>query len=587
MPTVSTQALEGTQPQRNLNASPTLSIVSANTTPFQLPQFPGDCGHRGSQGHHGHSRGASSSSVTNPDAPDESLQEDKNGRIHGGASEFAFMQLAKKRLANLPAMSIDFPDDPLPCPAGLAAVLPPKDIADQLTARYFEFGLSTSRLVHKPSLIQIVDKIYSGEECKPDDLALAYIVLALGSHYSDHTSPFCGYSASVRFYDVAHAQLEETPDLITLATSQARLLIIHFLLNHARMHEAWSAFGIVVRHVQALGLHRRSRPADADCIRYEYRKRLFWCVYINDRILSSMFGRPLAIHDDDIDQDECALANDEDIDESKCKLTKDGLFCSSAGLVHYARIARILGQILRVFYTPASRLQDVSQLHASATVFEKGLRDWEDGLPPYLNYIVLPPSAVSVTAQRQMCTLKLMSAHASLLLYRPFILHAINRNAEQTPNLQWIKTCHEKCIEAAKTVVSECHYLSQRGLFSRTFWLVTYMQFASIGTLLTYSYLWPEDITARKTAEDAMAEFPAGIDGDPVGQRYLATLKELREMTVRARDGSYRGRPLIFDSSPETQIEVLGNESSDQGQWINFFDASLLDEMVVGYNTNG
>ncbi|KAI0474426.1 hypothetical protein F4859DRAFT_92931 [Xylaria cf. heliscus] len=573
MPTASTQASDGNWVTRNSHASLNLG------TGFRASVF--------SEGLdvEAHQR-LSNSDIITVDRLDESLQEDQNGHIHGGASEFAFMQLAKQRLASLPAVSIDFSDHPLPSSGGLAPVLPPKATADQLISRYFDFGLSTSRLVHKPSLTNIIDQMYNGEECNPDDLALAYIVLALGSHYSNLKNTFCGFSASVRFYKMAHTQLDEVPDLVTLATSQTRLLIIHYLLNHARMHEAWSLFGVVVRHIQALGLHRRSHLTSPNCIRYEYRKRLFWCVYIHDRILSSMFGRPLAMHDDDIDQDECALANDEDIEESRCQLTENGVFCSSAGLVHYARLARILGQILRWFYTPSARLQDISQLHMSAFRFEKALQEWQKDLPPYLNYVALPRSAVSIMAQRQMCTLKLMFAHANLLLYRPFILHAIDKSAEQTSKRQWIKRCHEKSIEAANTVVSECTYLSQRGLFSREFWLVTYMQFASIGTLLMYSYLWPEDITVRRTAEEAINEFPIGIDGDPVGQRYLATLKELREITAGARGGSNIGESL-FNVSTELRIEPISIESAEEGPWANFFfDTSLVDD-IMGYNGNG
>ncbi|KAI0425201.1 hypothetical protein F5Y09DRAFT_335179 [Xylaria sp. FL1042] len=528
MSTISTQAPEGS---RNSHASLTLSTATGATSHSQASLSPEEPDHRTHRRIHSYSR--SSSDMEKLNTPDESLQEDRNGHFHGGASEFSFIQLAKKRLSSLPAVSIYFSDHPLP--------------RESCTIRYFDFGLSTSQLVHKPSLIDIVNKIYDGEECRPDDLALAYIVLALGSHYANQTSPF-----SYDFiYNIAQAQLNEAPDLVTLATSQARLLInIHYLLNHARMHEAWATFGVVVRHIQALGLHRRSQLAGDNCIRYEYRKRLFWSVYIYDRILNRMFGRPLAMHDDDIDQEECVFANDEDIKESMCLLTEDGVFCSCAALIHSARLARILGQILRGFYTPSARLQDIPRLHSSALRFEKALKDWQSNLPPYLNYVMLPRPAVSITAQRQMCTLKLITA-------------------VQSSGRQWIRKCHEKAIDAANTVVSECRYLTQRGLFSRTFWLVTYMQFASIGTLLMYSYLWPEDVNLRKTAEEAIDSFPIGIEGDPIGQRYLATLKELREMTVGLG------------------VEPASNENLDRGPWTNFFfDSSIIDDMMMGYNGN-
>ena len=105
------------------------------------------------------------------------------------------MHLARQRLASLPAVSIDFSDHPLPNPRSLAPILPPKQVADQLIAGYFDFGLSTSRFMHQPSLIDLMDGIYNGEDCNPDDRSLACIVLALGSHYSNYTNSFCGFAA--------------------------------------------------------------------------------------------------------------------------------------------------------------------------------------------------------------------------------------------------------------------------------------------------------------------------------------------------------------------------------------------------------
>lgn len=377
---------------------------------------------------------------------------------------------------------------------------------------------------------------------------------------------------------MAHAALNKTLEVATLETSQTRLLMIHYLLNHARMHEAWSTFGVVVRHIQALGIHRRSRSVHGGQINHEYRKRLFWCVYIHDRILSSMFGRPLAIHDDDIDQEECALANDEDIEESRCQLTKDGVFCSSSAMIHYARLARVLGQILRHFYSPSARMNDISRLYSHVSRFERELQDWQQNLPPFLNYINLPPSAVSITAQRQMCTLKLMFAHANLLLYRPLILHAIAGGEDNSKRNQWVQRCHKKAIEAADTVVSECIYLNQRGLFSRLFWLVNYMQFASIGTLLMYSYIWPEDNATRKTAEEAIHQFPVGVEGDLVGQRYLETLKELHMVTEASRNDTCSSYTYPMT---DARTPLTNGDSMDEGSWISLFlDSSLVDDLI-------
>ncbi|KAL1837374.1 hypothetical protein VTK73DRAFT_4710 [Phialemonium thermophilum] len=196
-------------------------------------------------------------------------------------------------------------------------------------------------------------------------------------------------------------------------------------------------------------------------------------------------------------------------------------------------------------------------------------------------------------AQRQMCTLKLMFAHASLLLYRPFILHAIDSSSSSSsasslssPSKRdrWVKECHDRAITAANTVVSECRYLAQRGLFSRVFWLVNYTQFAAIGTLFMYSYLWPENAGVRQTAERALDQFPAGIDGDLVGQRYLETLKELRDMTAAPSPAAaYQTLPQPTEQGGELPANANANSGwlLDDAFWPNaLFDPVFMDDFA-------
>ena len=184
MPIVSTQAGEDNWQAK----SPLTSAASAGTSESRA-------GFISQEREMNHIRHLPEGSMTKNDAPDDSLQEDQNGHVHGGASEFAFLQLAKQRLACLPAVSIDFSDHPLPSSRNFPPIMPPESVAHHLISTYFDFGLSTSRFVHQPSLIGVVDKMYQGEECERDELALAYMVLALGSHYSKQRSVFCGYTA--------------------------------------------------------------------------------------------------------------------------------------------------------------------------------------------------------------------------------------------------------------------------------------------------------------------------------------------------------------------------------------------------------
>uniref|UniRef100_A0A8H7N3U9 Zn(2)-C6 fungal-type domain-containing protein n=1 Tax=Bionectria ochroleuca TaxID=29856 RepID=A0A8H7N3U9_BIOOC len=492
----------------------------------------------------------SSSREVDESPPDASLQEDQYGHVHGGASEFAFLQFAKQKLASVPSMSIDFCDYPLTSPAG-PNVMPPKQIADLLLQTFFNFGLSTSRFIHQPSLTEDYEKLYdpaSTAELGTDKLALIYMVMAVGSHYSTLQNMWCGYSASVQFYHMADQQLQKGTSRISIASLQSRLLITHYLLNHSRT-----------------GPSKEISKGASKFDRAGNRKRLFWAIYIHDRILSSIFGRPCALHDDDIDQEEATLANDVDITTTSCQSSPETHF----------------------LYGPESRGHSIQELHKVALTFESKLTAWKGDLPTYLDYTKLPASAMSTMTQRQTCTLKLTFSHASLLLYRPFILYSLEASVEKAPNLQgWIKRCHDKSIDAANTIVAECKYLAERGLFSRVFYLVTYLQFAAIGTLFMYCHLWPNASEARSTAEEARMAFPAGVEGDLVGQRYVEVLNELSKLTsVSSMDlasGHFQGAQLDdlafnFESVP---VDLAG-------PWSNlFFDPTMFDE-YLGFDMDG
>ncbi|KAK9364948.1 fungal-specific transcription factor domain-containing protein [Lipomyces kononenkoae] len=64
---------------------------------------------------------------------------------------------------------------------------------------------------------------------------------------------------------------------------------------------AWLAIGTAFRIAIALGFHRQSSVANLNLINQEMRKRVFWAIYSLDRVLSTILGRPITLHDRDID----------------------------------------------------------------------------------------------------------------------------------------------------------------------------------------------------------------------------------------------------------------------------------------------
>jgi hypothetical protein len=111
------------------------------------------------------------------------------------------------------------------------------------------------------------------------------------------------------------------------------------------MNQAWYAFGSTVPIVLALGLHRKAaknrtpgnRTPTMDYITSECRKRTFWSVYIIDKYLAVVFGRPRFYHDDDIDQEYPHQVNEEDMTPHGPAHTEPKMDCLVDAMIFHAK----------------------------------------------------------------------------------------------------------------------------------------------------------------------------------------------------------------------------------------------------------
>ena len=155
-------------------------------------------------------------------------------------------------------------------------------------------------------------------------------------------------------------------------------------------YSCWTTLGLAVRTAQSIGLHVESQSRNTlkglNALDVERRRRIWYSIYVLDRLLSLQLGRPPAIHDDDCDVPLPSRRADQDIDWSATELLQpdDG---PSTGDYFIAVIAfsRILGSVLRGLYGPKKELvtrqslQDVKEL-------DKLLIGWKQGLPRKLRF---------------------------------------------------------------------------------------------------------------------------------------------------------------------------------------------------------
>ncbi|KAH7038049.1 fungal-specific transcription factor domain-containing protein [Microdochium trichocladiopsis] len=91
----------------------------------------------------------------------------------------------------------------------------------------------------------------------------------------------------------------------TVHNIEAMLLLVLYHLRSASNHGIWYMIGLAMRTCIDLGLHRRRDEVNhhQDPLAVQMRRRLFWTIYLLERVIAISLGRPFSIPDRQIDVD--------------------------------------------------------------------------------------------------------------------------------------------------------------------------------------------------------------------------------------------------------------------------------------------
>lgn len=129
----------------------------------------------------------------------EPSQTDLEGHYVGPSSGVSFLLRAQKRLHKIVSLSpnssiFTFGDTPLPTCDTTFFILPPKDQADALIARYFDFAVPTHRFLHRPTVEAWGKELYGNLGSMQDQKggsgkkAVLFMVFAQAEEYMPHNS---------------------------------------------------------------------------------------------------------------------------------------------------------------------------------------------------------------------------------------------------------------------------------------------------------------------------------------------------------------------------------------------------------------
>ncbi|OQO00557.1 hypothetical protein B0A48_13047 [Cryoendolithus antarcticus] len=201
-----------------------------------------------------------------------------------------------------------------------------------------------------------------------------------------------------------------------LVALSAILLQVSYSFFNKVGPNAWYLVGVGIRIAIGIGLH--TAPTQAVLAmpfsEQEYRKRLFYCLYMMDRLVSISLGRPFGIQDEDIEVELFTDANGAAAQAGPSRLQ---LHLHSSPLsvpLHIVRLRRIAGRIFTRVYSGRNKHLNAAQRDDILQTLHSELIDWRRSMP-----FPLPVSHALPVPQFSTAWYDLNYYQHVLMLYRP------------------------------------------------------------------------------------------------------------------------------------------------------------------------
>ncbi|KAL6453735.1 STB5 Protein STB5 [Candida maltosa Xu316] len=190
-------------------------------------------------------------------------------------------------------------------------IIPPiidKDLLTSIIGSFLQHNYRVCPVIYKKEFLDRFQKLVKSDDTvdlgAADDPFELFMVLAVGSTGLERTGiinrdkKISEYFVSMALNHV-HNNLSSN-DLVNVRN--LTLLAVYSFFNPAEF-TSWEIMGKLTRLAIHLGMNHKISNQDAKTLtetQIEMRYRLFWSVYNLDRLSSVSLGRPVAIHDDDI-----------------------------------------------------------------------------------------------------------------------------------------------------------------------------------------------------------------------------------------------------------------------------------------------
>ncbi|OJD35047.1 c6 zinc finger domain containing protein [Diplodia corticola] len=425
------------------------------------------------------------------------------------------------------------------------ACLPPREQAFRLAEFYWSHTHTLYPFVRKVWFMERLKSMYSVtepqslESCGPW-LYTMWMVFAIGSTTWSAIVPDGSESESVRFFNNAMTYFYRALSSGNMAALDALLLQVSYSFFNRVGSNTWYLVGSAIRLAVGTGLHTapndstRQLPLDVQ----EYRKRLFWSLYMMDRVVSISLGRPFGICDDDIEVAIFTEVDDENILPDRI-LPQPPLKASEMAVpLHILSLRRIAGEIFEQVYSnknrylpPADRDEILGALHAK-------LVEWRRTMP-----FPLPQTRILQVPHTSTAWYDLNYYTHLIMLYRPSPLCPVL-------TLEKVHLIAEASAMAIRQIEAMHH--DQRYAFN---WLNLFNVFTITLTLIYSITAQPEALSTYLQRSDALKDLDRASS---VLENFSTKFPTALKCRAIVHDVSQRLRSHM---SPDDMTDSDGNDS--------------------------
>ncbi|KAJ5981040.1 hypothetical protein N7481_008338 [Penicillium waksmanii] len=208
-----------------------------------------------------------------------------------------------------------------------------------------------------------------------------WMILAIGSttycsvSLMDETEP-------VRFFNKAMTYFEPAMGCGDSAGLEVLMLQVSYSFFNKIGPNTWFLVGVAARMATGMGLHTSEVYQSLAVDVAEQQKRIFFSLYMMDRVVSLALGRPFAIQDDDITVEPFADADDENINPNNIKPSIKLEPSTMAVPLHILALRRIASDIGTLVHSP-KHVERQSQETRDQTIQElhRRLVEWRRSMP--------------------------------------------------------------------------------------------------------------------------------------------------------------------------------------------------------------